>query len=155
MAAGLAKTTWGKSFNLSNPETICHDIVKGWKLRFLRSLLVSAVLSHLKNGSQLWVPYQSRYGDPLGLHGATTSAGGTTVVEADLLLLRHMFWDREPEQGEIVGTSWEATGDGGELKSEHRGKLTCEVSKNLRYLRILRYQRLARRSQLAVVVFVW
>jgi len=48
----------------------------------------------------------------LGLHGAATSAGGTTVVEADLLLLRHMFWDREPEQGESVGTSWEAKGDG-------------------------------------------
>ena len=51
------------------------------------------------------------------------------MVEADLLLLRHMFWDREPEQGESVGTSWEAKGDGRDLKSEHRGKLTGEVSK--------------------------
>ena len=25
--------------------------------------------------------------------------GGRSVVEADLLLLRHMFWDRDPEQG--------------------------------------------------------
>ena len=30
---------------------------------------------------------------------AAAAVGGTSVVEADLLLLRHMFWDREPEQG--------------------------------------------------------
>jgi len=36
---------------------------------------------------------------------AAAAAGGTTVVEADLLLLRHMFWDREPEQGQLV-TEW-------------------------------------------------
>ena len=29
--------------------------------------------------------------------------GGRSVVEADLLLLRHMFWDRDPEQGGVRG----------------------------------------------------
>lgn len=36
---------------------------------------------------------------------AAAAAGGRTVVEADLLLLRHMFWDRDPEQGQLV-TEW-------------------------------------------------
>lgn len=33
---------------------------------------------------------------------AAAAVGGTSVVEADLLLLRHIFWDREPEQAELV-----------------------------------------------------
>ncbi|CAJ1382272.1 unnamed protein product [Effrenium voratum] len=36
---------------------------------------------------------------------AAAAAGGKVVVEADLLLLRHMFWDRDPEQGQLV-TEW-------------------------------------------------
>lgn len=36
---------------------------------------------------------------------AAAAAGGRSVVEADLLLLRHMFWDRDPEQGQLV-TEW-------------------------------------------------
>eukprot|EP00439_Symbiodinium_sp_Y106_P066081 s769_g10.t1 len=30
---------------------------------------------------------------------AAAAAGGTRVIESDLLLLRHVFWDREPAQG--------------------------------------------------------
>ncbi|CAE7714081.1 ravA [Symbiodinium sp. CCMP2592] len=33
---------------------------------------------------------------------AAAAAGGTRVIESDLLLLRHVFWDREPAQGQLV-----------------------------------------------------
>jgi len=33
---------------------------------------------------------------------SAAAVGAPKVVEADLLLLRHMFWDRNPEQGELV-----------------------------------------------------
>ncbi|OLQ14223.1 hypothetical protein AK812_SmicGene1709 [Symbiodinium microadriaticum] len=32
----------------------------------------------------------------------TRAPGGTRVIESDLLLLRHVFWDREPAQGQLV-----------------------------------------------------
>lgn len=39
------------------------------------------------------------FGDAVRAGETAQLPGGRTVVEADLLLLRHMFWDRDPEQG--------------------------------------------------------
>ncbi|CAE7217987.1 ravA [Symbiodinium natans] len=33
---------------------------------------------------------------------AAAAAGGSRVIESDLLLLRHVFWDRDPAQGQLV-----------------------------------------------------
>ena len=65
--------------------------------------LVAALRKHLRQAAPPIVLSDRRLAKATRLlQVATFTCGGAEVSEVDLLLLQHVFWDRDPEQGEQV-----------------------------------------------------
>ena len=65
--------------------------------------LLSALRKHLREAAPPMVLSDRRLAKTVKLlQVASFGCGGAEVSEVDLLLLQHVFWDRDPEQGEQV-----------------------------------------------------